>query len=82
MKVYYKGNFIVEYSDGTKHKIIYPDMKLAGTTVGERALKFRGILTVVDKNNDLISYIELDPDQRGFFKKLTSKKHTNPDYFK
>lgn len=82
MKVYYKGNFIVEYPDGTKHKIIYPDIKLAGTMMGERALKFRGILTVTDEKNDLISFIELDPDQRGFFKKLTSKKHTNPDYFK
>lgn len=50
--------------------------------VGERALKFRGELWVTDKKNDLISYIEVDPDKRGFFKKLTSKKHTNPDYFK
>ncbi len=57
-------------------------MKLAGTMLGERSLKFRGILTVIDEKNDLISYIQLDPDQRGFFKKLTSKKQTNPDYFK
>jgi hypothetical protein len=82
VKVYYKGNFFVEFRDGTKHKIKYPDMKLAGTLVGKRALLFRGILTVVDEKNDLISYIQLDPDQRGFFKKLTSKKQTNPDYFK
>lgn len=50
--------------------------------VGERALKFRGKLFVIDEKNDLISYIHLDPDERGFFKKLTSKKQTNPDYLK
>jgi hypothetical protein len=50
--------------------------------VGERSLKFRGKLWVTDEKNDLISYIELDPDQRGFFKKLTSRKQTKPDYFK
>ena len=82
MKIYYKGNFDVEYPDGTKHRIIYPNMKLAGTMMGSRSLKFRGKLFVVDEKNDLISEIELDPDDRGFFKKMTSKKHTYPDYFK
>lgn len=50
--------------------------------MGDRALKFRGKLFVTDLKNDLISYIQLDPDERGFFKKLTSKKQTNPDYLR
>ena len=50
--------------------------------IGDRALKFRGKLFVIDEKNDLISFIQMDPDERGFFKKLTSKKNTNPDYFK
>jgi hypothetical protein len=80
--VYYKGNFIVEYPDGTKHKIIYPTLKLEGTMVGSRALKFRGKLLVLDMKNDIISQINLDPDERGFMSKLFSKKTTYPDYFK
>jgi hypothetical protein len=72
----------VEYADGTKHKIIYPDMKLAGSMVGTRALKFGGKLMVVDEKNDIISHILLDPDNRGFFKKIVSNKNTYPDYFK
>ncbi len=82
VKVYYKGNLIVEYPDGTKHKVIYPNMKLTGTMMGSRALKFRGKLFIIDKANDLISQIQLDPDERGFFKKMVSKKQTFPDYFK
>ncbi len=50
--------------------------------MGDRSLKFRGKLFVVDEKNDLISYIQLDPDDRGFFKKMVSKKQTYPDYFK
>jgi hypothetical protein len=72
----------VDYPDGTRHKVVYPTLKLAGTMVGARALKFRGKLFVVDQKNDLISQIELDPDERGFFKKIVSKKQTYPDYFK
>jgi hypothetical protein len=49
--------------------------------MGDRTLKFRGKLYVIDEKNDLISYIYLDPDTRGFFKKLTLKKETPPDYF-
>ncbi len=50
--------------------------------MGSRALKFRGKLYIVDQANDLISHIQLDPDDRGFFKKIVSKKQTFPDYFK
>lgn len=57
-------------------------MKLAGTMMGSRSLKFRGQLLVVDQKNDLIADIQLDPDERGFFKKIVSKKETYPDYFK
>ena len=57
----------MDYPDGTKHKIVYPTFKLAGTMVGSRSLKFRGKLFVIDQKNDLISQIELDPDERGFF---------------
>lgn len=82
VKVNYTGNIIVEYPDGTKHKVIFPTLKIAGTMLGARMLKFRGKLVVIDEKNDLISQIMLDPDDRGFLKKLTTKKQTYPDYFK
>jgi len=50
--------------------------------MGDRTLKFRGKLYVIDEKNDIMSYIHLDPDTRGFFKKMTSKKQTYPDFFK
>ena len=74
--------FIVEYPDGTRHKIVYPRIKLDGTIMGDRTLKFKGKLYVIDEKNDIMSFIHLDPDKRNFFKKITSKKKTTPDYFR
>ncbi len=57
-------------------------MKISGTMMGQRLLKFRGKVHVVDEKNDLLVELSVDPDDRGFFKKMTSKKQTYPDYFK
>jgi hypothetical protein len=73
---------VVEYPDGTKNIIIYPDMKLEGTMIGSRLLMFRGKLFIIDEANDLIVNLELDPDERGFLKKLVSGKQTYPDYIR
>jgi hypothetical protein len=81
-KASYKGVFYVEYPDGTKHRIIFPDMKLSGTMVGSRTLKFKGMLFVIDQKNDIISHVDMDPDERGFFKKMVSNKNTLPDHFR
>lgn len=82
VKINYVGDFIVEFPDGDKHKIIFPDMKLSGTMMGTRTLNFRGTLYVIDEKNDMIAEISLDPDERGWFGKMTKKKQTYPDYFK
>jgi hypothetical protein len=50
--------------------------------VGSRMLKFRGKVFVIDEGNDMIAELSVDPDERGFFKKITSKKQTYPDFFK
>ena len=50
--------------------------------MGSRMLKFRGKAYVVDEANDWIVELNVDPDDRGFFKKITSKKQTYPDYFR
>lgn len=50
--------------------------------IGDRTLKFKGKLYVIDEKNDIMSHVHLDPDKRGFFKKITSKKKTAPDFFR
>ena len=87
LTIYYKGNFIIEYPDGTKNIVIYPTLNLSGTMMGIRKMHFKGKLVVYDIKNDLCSFINLDPspnDSRGLiskFFKSNEKKMSFPDYF-
>jgi hypothetical protein len=78
----YSGKYIIEYKDGLKHTVSFPEFILTGTLMGNRTIKYKGNLTVTDEKNDLISQLHMDPDDRGFLKKMFSKKGTYPDYFR
>jgi len=83
IKARYKGKYTVEFKNGIKHYVYFPEFKLTGTLFGNRSIKYSGNMVVVDEANDLISLIMMDPDERGFLKKMFSKKKANyPDYFK
>ena len=77
-----KGNYYVEYNDGTKHMIVPCNIHITGTLFGDRTFAVCDNLYVIDEKNDFISYIEFDPDDRNSFSKMFSKKKTFPDYFK
>ena len=75
------GKYIVEFEDGTKH-LIYPcNLFMNGTLFGERTFAIVGKFYIVDKTNGYISYIEFNPDHRGFLGKMFKGKKTFPDYF-
>ena len=78
----YNGKYVIEYMDGVKHYVSFPEFKLSGMLLGNRTIKYKGNLTVVDLDNDIIAQIIMDPDERGFFKKIFTKKGTYPDYFR
>lgn len=50
--------------------------------MGERKLKYKETLSIIDKKNDMIASFNMEPDERGLFSKMFSKKLTYPDYFK
>ena len=82
VEILYKGNMIVEYQNGTKNTVIYPSMKLGGTMIGQRILKFKGKVVIIDKENDLICIAKIDPDERQGIEKISKKKLSFPDYVK
>ena len=82
VEILYKGNMIVEYQNGTKNTVIYPSMKLGGTMIGQRILKFKGKVVIIDKENDLICIAKIDPDERKGIEKISKKKLSFPDYVK
>ena len=75
------GKYTVDYEDGTSH-LIYPcDLIMNGTLVGDRTYAIVGKFYIVDKKNGYISYIEFNPETRGFFGKMFSGKKTFPDFY-
>jgi hypothetical protein len=55
---------------------------VGGTLIGDRTYTVIDKFYVVDEKNDLISYMEFNPDERGTFSKMFSKRTTFPDYVK
>jgi hypothetical protein len=73
---------VVEFPDGTVHKIYPCSIAITGTLIGDRTYAVTDKFYIVDEKNDFIAWIEFNPDERGTFSKLFSKKKTFPDYFK
>lgn len=82
VKAKYKGSYTIEFKNGIKHHVYFPEFKLGGLLLGHRSIKYGGHMVITDEANDLIAFISMEPDHRGFLKKMFKKKGTYPDYFR
>jgi hypothetical protein len=77
------GKFIVEFNDGIRHEIYFPQVHIKGTTVGKRTFNYKHVAMVCDKANNLASFINFNPDAKGLLASIfSSKQKTYPDTFK
>jgi len=59
-----------------------PQITLKGLSVGDRIYNYINKALVQDLTNKLCSYIEMNPDEPGYFTSFFKTKKTFPDYFK
>ena len=76
------GKYFIELKDGTKYLLRFPNTSLKGISFGDRLFNYVDKIVVVDLTNNLTAYVEMDPEEVGFFKSLFTKKNTFPDFFK
>lgn len=76
------GKYFIELKDGTKYLLRFPNTSLKGISFGDRLFNYVDKIVVVDLTNNLAAYVEMDPEEVGFFKSLFTKKNTFPDFFK
>ena len=76
------GEYYIKFKDGTLFRVIIPPISLKGLSVGDRLFNFYDKGLVIDLTNNLCSYIQMNPDEVGFFKSFFKSKSTFPDYFK
>ena len=76
------GKYFIELKDGTKYLLRFPNTSLKGISFGDRLFNYVDKIVVVDLTNNLAAYVEMNPEEVGFFKSLFTKKNTFPDFFK
>ncbi len=79
-----RGKIILEFKDGSKYRIYYPNIYLSGVNVGNKLFNYKNVALIVDEINQYVSYIKFNPDNKksGIFSMFSSKKEKkNPDYF-
>jgi hypothetical protein len=74
------GVFKITFADGTVHECVFPQVSIKGTTVGKRVFNFKKVGIVMDKDNNIASFIRFNPDEKGGFVSLfSSKQKSFPD---
>ena len=76
------GKFYIELKDGTKYLLRLPNVSLKGISMGDRLFNYVDKVVVLDLTNNLCAFIEMNPEEVGFFKSFFTKKNTFPDFFK
>ena len=76
------GKYFIELKDGTKYLLRLPNVSLKGISIGDRLFNYVDKMLVMDLTNNLCAFIELNPEEVGFFKSFFTKKNTFPDFFK
>ena len=76
------GKFFIKFKDGTLFRVIMPPITLKGLSLGDRLFNFIDKGLVLDLTNGYCSYIEMNPDELGFFESFFKSKKTFPDYFR
>ena len=78
-----KGKIILEFKDGFKYRIYYPNIHLSGVNVGNKCFNYKNVALIVDEVNQYVSYITFNPDKKGGIFSMFGKKDKKnyPDYF-
>ena len=76
------GKCFLKFKDGALYQIRLPQITLKGISVGDRIFNYINKALVQDFTNNLCSYIEMNPDEPGYFSSFFKSKKTFPDYFK
>jgi len=76
------GKYFIELKDGTKYMLRFPNVSLKGISMGDRLFNYVDKVVALDLTNNLCAYIEMNPEEVGFFKSFFTKKNTFPDFFK
>lgn len=81
---YKKGVIRIKFQDNDQEIIVhtFPEFEMKGLMKGDRIFDYLKNIKLSDKENDIHADIVLNPDKKGWFKRMfSSTQKTAPDYF-
>ena len=76
------GKCFIKFKDGTLFRVRLPPIVLKGISIGDRIYNYYNKCMIQDLTNKLTAYIEMNPDEPGYFASFFKSKKTFPDYFR
>ena len=76
------GKLFIKFKDGTLYQVRIPPIFVKGLSMGDRIFNYYNKTIIQDLTNELCTYIEINPDEPGFFSSFFTSKKTFPDYFR
>ena len=76
------GKCFIKLKDGTLFQIRLPPIVLKGLSLGDRIFNYYNKCIIQDLTNNLTAYIEMNPDEPGYFASFFKSKKSFPDYFR
>ena len=76
------GKCFIKFKDGTLFRVMMPPITLKGLSLGDRLFNFIEKGLVLDLTNGICSFIEMNPEELGFFESFFKSKKSFPDYFR
>ena len=77
------SKIFIEFKNGQKYRICYPDIIFDGTIMGTRTFNYDHCALVIDLTNQLCSFIKFNLEKKGIIKGIFGKKKSEnfPDKF-
>ena len=76
------GKSYIKFKDNTLYQIRVPSVILIGISMGDILYNYINNFLIEDLTNNICSFIEINPEELGFFSSFFKTKKTFPDYFR
>ena len=76
------GKYYIGFKDVTKYLLWFPSTILKNIVLGDKIFNYIDKAAIYNLTNNLCSYVELNPDEVGFFYVIFLKQITLSDHFK
>lgn len=73
------GSFTIEFKDGNKHTIFFPNIGIKGLSMGNRTFNYKHCAIIKDEISNMSIFLKFNPDEKSTLGKLFFSQKSTPD---